>query len=221
MGDGFVLPGYAPEEFWIASLGTPSERLVPRLTDFIVADEVEVEDPPESTVPTGGARSGFYFRGRRQEQENWEWILPEAEPFPAEVLSAQTLDGQEIELRRIRDGIPSVPRDIGPSDLPNEGGLDEAAISYTKGCYLGQEVMARVKTMGRIRRRLMRVAGPGEVPSLPAPLFQEGRGAGELRTAAGPDGGWIGLAMISLGNLTQAALGLAADGPQDLRVISE
>jgi folate-binding Fe-S cluster repair protein YgfZ len=88
---------------------------------------------------------------------------------------------------------------VGPGDLPNEAGLEAEAISYTKGCYLGQEVMARLKSMGQVRRRLVRVGGAGEsIPALPVPLFGGGRAVGELRSAVRDGaGGWSGLAMLS------------------------
>src|SRR3954467_6753383 len=102
--------------------------------------------------------------------------------------------------RRIAAGIAAVPADVGPGELPNEGGLDAEAISYTKGCYLGQEVMARLKSMGQLRRRLLRVQGIGETyPALPAPVFAGSRQVGELRSAVrNGTGGWTGLAMVSL-----------------------
>ena len=112
-------------------------------------------------------------------------------------------------------GIPAVPADVGPGDLPNEGGLDVGAVSYTQGCYLGQEVMARLKSMGQVRRRLLRVAGEAsEVPPLPAQLFTGERKIGELRSAV-PDGagGFVGLAMLSLLHLPlDGGLALAPGG---------
>ena len=116
-------------------------------------------------------------------------------------LSATTwLTAEEVTRRRIGAGIPAIPADVGPGDLPNEAGLEGEAISFTKGCYLGQEVMARLKSMGQVRRRLMRVRGEGEnIPTLPAPLFGAGRAVGELRSAVRDGvGGWIGLAMVTL-----------------------
>ncbi len=88
--------------------------------------------------------------------------------------------------------------DIGPTDLPNEGGLETEAISYTKGCYLGQEVMARLKNMGQVRRRLLRVHGTGEPPTRLAPVFQAARKVGEVRSAVRDGAGWVGLALVSL-----------------------
>ncbi len=104
-----------------------------------------------------------------------------------------------LERQRILAGIPAIPRDIGAGDLAAEGGLDETAISFTKGCYLGQEVVARLKSMGRVRRRLMSVeAMEGAVPPVPAPLHVEERQVGELRSTASCGSGWVGLAMMNL-----------------------
>ena len=50
----------------------------------------------------------------------------------------------ERGLARIDRGRPSVPEEIGAADMPGEGGLEHDAISFTKGCYLGQEVVARM-----------------------------------------------------------------------------
>ena len=88
-----------------------------------------------------------------------------------------------------------------PADLPQEAGLEGAAISFQKGCYLGQEVMARLKAMGQVRRQLWRVAGAGDAVPPPGALLRgaEERPAGEIRGAVTDGaGGWIGLAMISL-----------------------
>jgi folate-binding protein YgfZ len=101
-----------------------------------------------------------------------------------------------------------VPADIGPGELPNEGGLESVAISYNKGCYLGQEVMARLKSMGQVRRRLLRVKGDGPAPTSPAPIFQGDRRIGELRTRVPTPKGFEGFALLSLLNL-QKDIGLS------------
>src|SRR3954467_1839593 len=124
--------------------------------------------------------------------------------------------------RRIAAGIAAVPADVGPGELPNEGGLDATAISYTKGCYLGQEVMARLKSMGQVRRRLLRVrAGATAVPTLPAPLFSGDRRAGELRSAVvDADGSVIGLAMLSLLFVkADTRLSLQPQSPADFQLL--
>jgi folate-binding Fe-S cluster repair protein YgfZ len=80
--------------------------------------------------------------------------------------------------------------------------------------------MARLKTMGQVRRRLMRLSGRMAVPEiLPSPLFADGKRIGELRSAAPAEDGFVGLAMISLLGLGQRKLlGLSPDGPADLAI---
>jgi folate-binding protein YgfZ len=108
------------------------------------------------------------------------------------------LDAHEVERLRIEALIPSIPADLGPGDLPNEGRLEADAISSTKGCYLGQEVVARIRSRGVARRLLFRVAGAGSPPAVPAGLWHAGAPAGQLRTVSPNPGadGFTGLAML-------------------------
>jgi folate-binding protein YgfZ len=125
----------------------------------------------------------------------------------------------QVEFIRITDGIPSVPRDLGHGDLPNEGNLEEDAISYTKGCYLGQEVMARLKNLGRVRRRLFVVRGTGNPPGARTPLFQRDRKVGEIRSVASQGDGFVAMAMLALLDLDEATgLGLAPGAPPTISI---
>jgi folate-binding Fe-S cluster repair protein YgfZ len=83
-------------------------------------------------------------------------------------------------------------------------------------------VMARLKSMGQVRRRLLRVAGTGETyPAQPAPVFVGARQVGELRSAVSDGaGGWIGLAMLSLLHVAAGAkLSFAAGAAPALQVM--
>jgi folate-binding protein YgfZ len=125
----------------------------------------------------------------------------------------------EMDLARISDVLPAIPQDLGPGDLPNEGGLEESAISYTKGCYLGQEIMARLKNTGKVRRRLHVVRGAGALPRPSALLYQGEKKIGEVRSSASKGDEFVALAMLSLINLDQAAgLSLSPNGPPGLRL---
>jgi folate-binding protein YgfZ len=230
--DGFVLP--RGDGFWIASSTCPGEQIRRHLEASIVADEVWVEDRTAgwagvSLVGAGtGAwlasepRPGVVFPGRRSRSENWEWVFPAeaSDAVRASLAGAREESAAAAEFRRISEGIPSVPADAGPADLPQEAGLEADAVSTDKGCYLGQEVMARLKTRGRVRRRLARVAGPGDPPAGRAPLWQDGREVGELRTsAASGSGGFVGLAMLTLAGLrTDAPLSIGPEGEPSLRL---
>jgi hypothetical protein len=212
VADGHVILIGPGEGYWVASVSSPAATVAGRLGDFIIADDVALEDQTggwlglslvgEGTGAWLGSepRAGIHFKGRRAAAENWEWIHPAEEGGPADAAVARIREAsrEEMERLRIASGIASVPGDIGPGELPDEGGLEDAAISYSKGCYLGQEVMARLKSRGSVRRKLVRVRGPGAAPAVPAQLWSGEQAAGELRSAVGDgDGlGFVGLALI-------------------------
>jgi folate-binding protein YgfZ len=113
---------------------------------------------------------------------------------------SETASSAELEALRVAAGVPAVPADCGANEFPQECGL-EAWVSYTKGCYLGQEVMARIQSMGSLRRTLRRVSGSVTVgQELKTP---EGKTAGVVRSAAGD----VGLALVSVDLPEGAELG--------------
>jgi len=225
LADSFVVAG-ADGAFWVGSYFSAAEVIRTRLEAYIIADDVVVEDETaswagvtvfseagEAVAAIGATTGGFCFPGRRAGQGCIEWVFPStaAAQVRAALAGAGELDGPEMERRRITAGIPAVPGDIGPADLPNEGGLELAAISYTKGCYLGQEVMARLKSLGQVRRRLVCVRGAtGGVPARSAPLFQGAQKAGEMRTTVQEGEGWVGFAMLTLAKFHHGS-GLSLD----------
>jgi folate-binding protein YgfZ len=234
IADSFVLRGGGPDEFWVGSYDSPAAVVRERLEGFVIADDLVVEDRTKDwaavsilgsgakSAVAGAGRGEATFAGRRERAENFEWVFPVAARAEVQLRleGRAELSAGEIARRRIAAGIPAVPADLGPGDLPNEAGVETEAISYTKGCYLGQEVMARLKSMGQVRRRLLRVAGIGEIPALPAALFCGEREIGALRSAA-PDagGGWIGLAMLTLASVAAGStLAFTAGGSAAVRV---
>jgi len=232
--DGFVLAG-RERDFWIASYASSADALRERLEAFVIADDVAVTDetPAWTAATMMGGRAeaetvlrdagGFAFTGRRGIEGAREWIFPRAAGAHVATAwaDARAIGPGDMERRRIEAGVPAVPQDIGPAELPNEGGLERDAISFTKGCYLGQEVMARLKSMGQVRRRLMGVRGRGPAPTLPAPLVQAGRPVGELRSAVDTADGFVGLALLTLLHLdVNAPLALASDETVGLAVVS-
>ena len=164
------------------------------------------------------------FPGRFSAGENFRLLIPapRADEWEDRLRVAGAVAGDREELRRerIAAGIPVVPEDVGPGDLPNEGGLETVAISYTKGCYLGQEVTNRLKTMGQIRRRLHLVHGPGLPPPVHAWLHQNNRKLGEIRSVSRDGEGYVALAMLTLAPLDSASpLSLTPEGPAEIRIV--
>ena len=107
------------------------------------------------------------------------------------VAAAKSLDGRAagwdaLELARIEAGIPRYGADMDENNLPPEAGLDARAISYTKGCYIGQEVLARIRTYGQVAKALRGLRLADDLKTLPAKgdkLFQKGKEIGFITSA--------------------------------------
>jgi folate-binding protein YgfZ len=233
-GDSFVLRG-EDNTFWVGSYFSPAATLCERLKANLIADDVTIADCTAGTrgvTLIGSAASelaekfggALRFPGRRATVPCMELIFatetqPAVEARMAE-LNLLPLPAGDMELFRIKASITAVPRDIGPDDLPNEGGLDAVGISYTKGCYLGQEVMARLKSMGQVRRQLLRVTGAGAPPALPATLYNGPKRMGELRSAAADGEGFVGFALLTLLGLDRCpGLSYAPEGEPAVQLV--
>ena len=93
---------------------------------------------------------------------------------------------QAWELARIEAGIPRFGADMDETNLAPEAGLEQKAISYNKGCYTGQEVIARIRTYGQVAKTLRGLVIPGETTRVPArgeKLWREGKEAGYWTSA--------------------------------------
>ncbi len=105
---------------------------------------------------------------------------------------------EALRILRIEAGIPRLGDDLDERVLPPEAGLEARAISYTKGCYIGQEVMARIQTYGRVHRRLagLRLKGP-DLPAKGALLYHDQKEVGWVTSAcASPRLGPIALGYV-------------------------
>jgi tRNA-modifying protein YgfZ len=223
----------AENDYLVISLTTPAGPLTARLEAYLIADEVELHDETAEWAGAlwwGGKVPGFelpaeaiQFPSRRAGAGGVEMLVSAghaAELFARIKVEANEGSPADAALARLRAGIPAVPADIGPRDLPGEGGLEDVAISYTKGCYLGQEVMARLKNLGQVRRALHLVAGAGAPPAPGTALHQGERKIGEMRSGAVDGGNFLAMAMLSLVNLEASRpLSLAPGGPADLKIL--
>ncbi len=241
LGESLVVRG-AGGVWWLWSAHTEGAALKTRLEDFIIADDVTVEDLGGSGAweqvtlagehaegwlrgalggvepPVAGAwvelGGGVLLAGRRGLVRVWDWVKPAGggvAPGWADAGLGGLTEGA-LERSRLAAGVPAIPGEFGPMDLPQEAGLETVAISFNKGCYLGQEVMARLHAMGQVRRRLLRVSGAGQPPAAGTGLLagSTGKRTGEVRAAVDDGrGGWLGLAMVNL---------LGLDGGADLAI---
>ena len=97
----------------------------------------------------------------------------------------------ELEAVRVANGAPRWGFDMDAKTFPQEAGIDDHAVHYDKGCYLGQEAMAKIHFRGKVNRRLARVEAPEELRS-GATLTKGGKSSGTITSASGR----LALAMI-------------------------
>ena len=93
---------------------------------------------------------------------------------------------EAFEIARVESGIPRFGVDMDESNLPPEAGLEAEAISYTKGCYIGQEVISRVRAYGQVAKTLRGLLLADDLPALPVrgdKLFRDGKEVGFITTA--------------------------------------
>ena len=99
---------------------------------------------------------------------------------------AVEIDGPTAETLRVEGGVPKFHQDMDEETIPLEAGIESRAISLTKGCYVGQEVIIRVlhRGHGRVARKLVGLAKTGDVTLKRGAIVQaEGRDIGEVTSA--------------------------------------
>ena len=148
-----------PDSLLIETDFSLRESIRSRIEKFIVADDVTVEDisssytlahfPTLTSPPSHTPADALHFLCPRFREPGIDlWIpstsswKPAASPLP------------DWEPLRIARGLPLWGVDVGPDTLPPEAGFESDAISSTKGCYIGQEVMSRLRSVGHVNRHL-------------------------------------------------------------------
>jgi len=86
---------------------------------------------------------------------------------------------------RLEQGVPWFSYDFGEKQIPHEAGLQDTHISYTKGCYTGQEIVERVRSRGQVNRRRVELIFPGSrVPATGENLTADGKEVGYVTRAS-------------------------------------
>ncbi len=112
----------------------------------------------------------------------------EAAPSVAAALGehgAVPCGGEAFEAARIEAGFPLFDRDITEKNLPQEVARDALAISFVKGCYLGQETVARIDALGHVNKMLVGLElSSADVPEAGTEIFAAGQAVGHVTSAA-------------------------------------
>lgn len=176
-----------------AGLGTESGRAV------AFGDGIAYVDP---RLPALGARL----------------ILPRATAREQLMACGATEDSDGAAYHRLRMslGVPDAASDLTPEkSILLENGFDELnAIDWQKGCYMGQELTARTRYRGLVRKRLMPVRIEGPAPAPGTPLMLGDQEVGEMRGVSAD--GTVGLAMVRLEALAQGASPILRAGETNL-----
>jgi folate-binding protein YgfZ len=169
-----VVVSRGPADFLLLTEPGLGEAVRETLLRARFAAKVEIESEEHTSTVVFGAVQGI---------PNHDYGRPAAELLDDD--SPSTLGGDELEAMRIEAGTPRFGREIDERVLPAEAGLVERAVSLTKGCYPGQEPIARLHYRGHANRalRVLRVEGD-ELPAYDQELVHEGKVVGRVTSAA-------------------------------------
>lgn len=176
------------------------------LLHYRIADRVSIEPDPRTAVwqPTAGLGAAAETPWGVGSDNGvltlrWPWTGLEEHVRIGDPAAFTPSEATGIEAERIAAGSPAFGREITASTIPVEAALVDW-LSATKGCYVGQEVVERMWSRGRVARRLVGFVGEGAGPLPAAPVELQGaRGAVLTSLAEHPELGRIALGWLPTG----------------------
>jgi folate-binding protein YgfZ len=144
------------------------------------------EKPYQFTVQTRDGGEWYCMNHARGTAAGFELFVPTVAVTSvfedAQRAGARPCGQEGLEMIRIEAGIPRFGVDMDETNLAPEVGIDARAISYTKGCYIGQEVISRIRTYGQVTKALrgLKVSGPARRGDK---LFSDGKEVGYITSA--------------------------------------
>lgn len=192
------------------------ETLPARLERYVIADDVAIEDVTENfalfhatgeSAPTA-PNDAQWRRAKRFGMSGWDLLLPAEERDSARRLfqsGGELMDEVAAERWRIEQGVPRWARELAPDIIPLEANLEADTIDYAKGCYIGQEVISRMKKSGQTNKRLcglISVAGSPLSSEMRLFATEDGKDVGQITSATRSDrlGKEIALGFVKRGS---------------------
>ena len=188
--DGFLLVQDAVQPSPIDALLGP----------YVLSSDVSIEDRSEELrlyAAPGHARlpEGLSpYRPGPLGMDLGEVVPAEGPGIDPEELGLVPATETDLDHYRVERGIPRVGVDLGEDSLPHEAGLDEA-IAYGKGCFLGQEAVAKVRNLGHPPFVVVAVTSPGPVAA-GDPVLADGADVGRVTSAVRTNGGGAALVRV-------------------------
>ena len=174
----------------LASLGLDASEMPPLAVRELALDGNG--DGVSVTLIRGPEKKPGWFElwlGAAERQALWQKSV---------AAGAQPVGAEALEMWRVLHGIPNYGQDIRDRDLPQETGQADA-LNFTKGCYIGQEIVERIRSRGQVHRKFTGFEFPGPAPA-PGKYEAEGRAIAEITSVARvpASGGekWIGLGYV-------------------------
>lgn len=208
-----------PERYLLDTDAGFGESLLARLNRFKLRTKVEMAKLEWCRVAVRGPRFAEVSAppGAICVDASWPGLpgvdfLGEGLVLPAGV---EEIDPSVFEAARIEAGVPVMGKELNEGTIPAETGLIERTVSFTKGCYTGQELVARIDSRGgNVPRRLrgFLLSGPIQAPSALAVQAGDKTAAVVTSVARSPRLGWVALGYASRGTEVGATLVLAAAG---------
>jgi folate-binding protein YgfZ len=206
----------------------------PHLERFVIMDDVVFEEVsatlrvvpvlgPEAVAPIAGlAGDALRIANGRRGAPGVDLVVAadRAEPLREALVAAgaRSLSAGDLEGLRILGGFARFGADMDATRLPMEAGLTRSAISFTKGCYTGQEVVLRATARGHLQRGLVQLAlPPGAGPG--TPLSAGGQEVGRVTSAAETPEGRLGLGYLRRAHWKLGERVLAAEGEAVVRKV--
>jgi len=172
----------------VALEGPEAARIAHELTgvDLSTVSELVRTDASVGSIPcsvvrrSAGKFVGAEFLAERQHLESL-WQILESQ---ARAAGGGPIGYAALSAVRLEQGVPWFSYDFGEKQIPHEAGLEHSHISFTKGCYTGQEIVERVRSRGQVNRRRVSLLFTGDIPPPNEPLVADGREAGYVTRAA-------------------------------------
>jgi len=182
------------DEWWLDTEPGVADRLAAGLARFKIRVKAEIEDRTGATALASvvATRDVELAPGLHRMDTVWGEhagvdVLGPADAVRAWVARTGLPTGAHdgLEVLRIQAGIPAQGIDVDESTIPQEAFLEVDAVSFTKGCFIGQELVCRIDSRGHVNRFLRRLSLPGsEVPPAGAEVLVDGKAVGGVTSAA-------------------------------------
>src|SRR5213595_371860 len=213
--DAHIFVSASEESFWVDAAADLRETLKVRLERYVIADDVQIEDVTDQfllfhllTKQPPALESGRIVSVHRFAEPGWDiWVEVAQRGALLQELSLRwtLLDSDAAEVMRIEQGIPRWGRELTAEIIPIEANLEQRTIDYQKGCYIGQEVISRIKMSGRRNKRLCGLIPLDNVPLEPGMKLV-------APSASGKEAGWLTSATRSPRLGKEIALGYVKRG---------